>query len=88
MPATRPQPSRRIVFRGSKIDLALQTVELADGTTAEREVVVHRGAVALVPMVDDGHVCLVKNDRHYSTRRTVPVVGRCARWSTIYPIAT
>jgi ADP-ribose pyrophosphatase len=36
---------------------------LADGTAAEREVVVHRGAVALVPMVDDDHVCLVKNDR-------------------------
>ena len=26
--------------------------------------VVHRGAVALVPMVDANHVCLVKNDRH------------------------
>ena len=36
---------------------------LADGTSAEREVVVHRGAVALVPMVDADHVCLVKNDR-------------------------
>ena len=26
--------------------------------------VVHRGAVALVPMVDAHHVCLVKNERH------------------------
>jgi ADP-ribose pyrophosphatase len=37
---------------------------LADGTVAEREVVVHRGAVALVPMVDPSHVCLVRNERH------------------------
>jgi len=47
-----------------KIDLALQSVVLAGGTSADREVVVHRGAVALVPMVDENHVCLVRNDRH------------------------
>jgi ADP-ribose pyrophosphatase len=62
--ATRPQPARRIVFRGVKVDLALQSVLLADGTYADREVVVHPGAVALVPMVDESHVCLVRNDRH------------------------
>jgi ADP-ribose pyrophosphatase len=54
---------RRVVYRGLKIDLALQSIVLADGTVAEREVVVHPGAVALVPMVDADHVCLVKNDR-------------------------
>src|SRR6185312_9027094 len=30
----------------------------------EREVVLHRGAVALVPMVDEDRVCLVRNDRY------------------------
>lgn len=39
-------------------------VTLADGTAAEREVIIHRGAVALVPMVDDEHVCLVRNHRY------------------------
>jgi ADP-ribose pyrophosphatase len=47
-----------------KIDLALQTVALGDGTTIEREVVVHRGAVALVPLLDASRVCLVRNHRH------------------------
>lgn len=56
--------ARRVIFRGRKIDLALQSVRLADGATEEREVVLHRGAVALVPMVDDDHVCLVRNDRY------------------------
>ena len=64
MPSTPPQPAMRIVFRGLKIDLALQSVVLADGTSADREVVIHRGAVALVPMVNENHVCLVRNDRH------------------------
>ncbi|MDR3636445.1 MAG: NUDIX hydrolase [Isosphaeraceae bacterium] len=57
-------PQHRIIFRGRKIDLALQPVRLADGSTQDREVVLHRGAVALVPMVDNDHVCLVRNDRY------------------------
>jgi ADP-ribose pyrophosphatase len=62
--------SRRVIFRGLKIDLALQQVGLRDGTVAEREVVLHRGAVALVPMVDEHHVCLVWN-RRYAIDRTL-----------------
>ena len=54
----------RMIFRGRKIDLALKKIVLADGREAEREVVLHPGAVALVPMVDRDHVCLVKNDRY------------------------
>lgn len=62
--------TRRVIYRGLKIDLALQKVGLRDGTTAEREVVLHRGAVALVPMVDLDHVCLLKN-RRYAIDRTL-----------------
>jgi ADP-ribose pyrophosphatase len=65
-----PSPPRRVIYRGLKIDLALQPVLLADGTRADREVVVHRGAVALVPMVDEQHVCLVENHR-YSVGKTL-----------------
>ena len=61
---TENAPERRVIYRGRKIDLALQAVALADGSTAHREVVVHRGAVALVPMVDPDHVCLVENQRY------------------------
>ena len=57
-------PGRRVIYRGRKIDLALQSVRLADGSVVEREVVVHRGAVALVPLVDSEHVCLVRNRRY------------------------
>ena len=66
----RPMPDRRTIFRGRKVDLALQPVRLADGSMADREVVVHRGAVALVPMVDDDRVCLVENLR-YAVGRTL-----------------
>jgi ADP-ribose pyrophosphatase len=65
-----PSPCRRVIYRGLKIDLALQSVLLSTGTYAEREVVVHRGAVALVPMVGEQHVCLIENHR-YSVGKTL-----------------
>jgi ADP-ribose pyrophosphatase len=63
-------PDRRVIYRGQKIDLALQKVALSDGSTAERELVLHRGAVALLPMVDRDHVCLIRNAR-YSVGKTL-----------------
>lgn len=65
-----PISRRRVIYRGSKIDLALEAVRRVDGTDAERELVVHPGAVALVPMVDDQHVCLVENER-YAVSKTL-----------------
>jgi ADP-ribose pyrophosphatase len=53
-----------VIYRGKKIDLALQPVRLDNGTVKDREVVVHRGAVALVAMVDPDHVCLLRNARY------------------------
>ena len=61
---TEESPPRRIIYRGKKLDLALQSVTLADGSVGDREVVVHRGAVALVAMVDRDHVCLLRNYRY------------------------
>lgn len=61
---SEPLPERRVVFRGHKVDLAIQHLRLADGSVAEREVVLHRGAVALLAMVDEDHVCLVENERY------------------------
>ena len=35
----------------------------ADGTRPRREIVRHPGAVAILPVVDDDHVCLIRNFR-------------------------
>jgi ADP-ribose pyrophosphatase len=55
------------MFRGRKIQVALETETLPDGQTVQRDVVIHPGAVAILPVLDDGAVCLVRNRR--------PVVG-------------
>ena len=36
---------------------------LGDGAVREREVVRHPGAVTILPMIDDAHVCLIRNFR-------------------------
>src|SRR5262249_27744991 len=48
----------------------LQRVRLSDGEYKDRELVIHRGAVALVPIVDPDHVCLLRNFR-YSANETL-----------------
>lgn len=59
--------ARQIVFRGRKIQVALDTTLLPSGETVQRDVVLHPGAVAILPLVDADHVCLVRNRR--------PIVG-------------
>jgi ADP-ribose pyrophosphatase len=58
---------RQIHFRGRKIQVAVETTVLPDGQTVQRDVVLHPGAVAILPVVDAGHICLLQNHR--------PIVG-------------
>jgi ADP-ribose pyrophosphatase len=54
---------REILFTGHKIQLARQTLTAPDGTPLEREMVIHPGAVAVLPWVDADRICLVRNYR-------------------------
>lgn len=58
---------RQIVHRGRKIQVAIETATAADGSTFQRDIVIHPGAVAVLPVVDPGHICLIQNHR--------PIVG-------------
>jgi len=51
------------VFSGRLVKLRVDKVRLPDGRETTREVVVHRGAVAVVPVTDDGKVILVRQYR-------------------------
>lgn len=52
------------VFTGKVINLRVDSVQLPDGKKATREVVEHPGAVAVVPILADGSIILVKQYRH------------------------
>lgn len=54
---------RTIVHVGRKIQVALDTEVLADGSQIRRDVVLHPGAVAILPLLDADRVCLLWNQR-------------------------
>ncbi len=54
----------RTVFAGRLISVRVDEVELADGARTTREVVVHPGAVAIVPRLPDGRMVMIRQYRH------------------------
>jgi ADP-ribose pyrophosphatase len=64
---SEPSPERvvesRRLFEGQIVNLRVDTVELAAGRRATREVVEHADVVAIVPLLEDGDVLLVRQYR-------------------------
>lgn len=54
----------KVVFEGKVLKLRHDQVMLPNGKEASREVVEHPGAVAVVPVTDDGKVLLVRQYRY------------------------
>src|SRR5438477_12175667 len=63
MPSHGAFMTRTIVHVGRKIQVALDTEVLPDGRAIRRDVVLHPGAVAILPLLDAEHVCLLRNHR-------------------------
>src|SRR5438045_9735777 len=55
--------TRTIVHVGRKIRVAIDESLNDRGQLVRRDVVLHPGAVAILPLVTDDHVCLVRNVR-------------------------
>lgn len=72
MSAERLLKSTR-VYDGAVVSLRLDEVELPSGRTAAREIVEHRGAVAIVPLTDDGRVLLVRQFRTAAGRALLEI---------------
>ena len=51
------------IYRGRVVTLRIDTVRLPNGNTARREIVEHRGAVAIVPLLDRETVLLIRQYR-------------------------
>jgi len=52
------------VYEGSFLKARRDTVRLPDGATAQREYIVHPGAVVIIPMFDDGTVLMERQFRY------------------------
>lgn len=53
-----------LVFAGKVIRLKVDQVRLPDGKTSKREVVVHPGAVAVLPITEQGNLLLIRQYRY------------------------
>ncbi len=60
--------SREDIFDGKLIHVVRDTVALPNGRHATREVMLHRGAVAVVPLFEDGTVLMEKQYRYAQGR--------------------
>ena len=65
--------SEDVVFTGRIFNVNRLNVTLPDGNEAQRDVVRHPGAVAVVALTDDGRICLVRQYRASLARVTVEI---------------
>jgi ADP-ribose pyrophosphatase len=56
--------AREELLKGHFLHVVRDTVRLPDGGSASREYVLHPGAVAVVPLLDDGRIVLERQYRH------------------------
>ena len=52
------------LLSGGFLEVRRDTVTLPDGSSASREYIQHPGAVAVIPILDDGRLVLVRQHRH------------------------
>jgi len=64
---------RRKVFSGAAVNFRADTIRLPDGKTATREFMDHPGAVAILPVLSDGRVILVRQYRYPVGEATLEV---------------
>ncbi|WP_456278434.1 NUDIX domain-containing protein [Bacillus sp. AK128] len=65
--------SSKTLFEGRVIDLVLEEVLLPNGKTSTREIVKHPGAVAVIPITDDGKIVMVRQYRKALERELVEI---------------
>jgi len=65
--------SAETIYRGKLLTIRKDRVRLENGRESVREVVVHPGAVAIVPLLPDGRVLLVRQYRYAAGRALLEI---------------
>lgn len=63
MPNPSSRPEKDILLTAARFTVERVTQQLSDGSTMSREVIKHPGAVVILPVLDDGRICLIRNYR-------------------------
>jgi ADP-ribose diphosphatase len=54
---------RQVIHEGRKIKVVLDTSTGPDGQAIRRDMILHPGAVVILPVIDRDHICLLRNYR-------------------------
>lgn len=65
--------STKTLFEGRVIDLHYQEVLLPNGKTSTREIIKHPGAVAVIPITQDGKIIMVEQYRKALERSIIEI---------------
>jgi ADP-ribose pyrophosphatase len=57
---------KQVLYKGRKLNLELHYLQDEQGRRTQREIVVHRGAVVVLPFLDDGDTILLIRNRRYA----------------------
>lgn len=77
----------KIVFRATRYHIEEIQHRQRDGAVHPRKVIRHPGAVAIVPVLDDGRICLIRNHR-FTVDRVLLELPAGTREADEQPIAT
>ncbi|WP_058485415.1 NUDIX domain-containing protein [Defluviitalea phaphyphila] len=61
------------IYKGKIISLVKDTIELPDGRTTTRDVVLHNGAAAIVPVDNQGNILFVRQYRHPAKEELIEI---------------
>ena len=71
-----PHPERikrTLIHNGSIVDFYADTMELPDGGTEVFDFIKHKGAAAVIPVMDDGRILMVKQHRNAVDQYTLEI---------------
>jgi ADP-ribose pyrophosphatase len=63
----------KLLHRGKKYSFKTDEVQLPNGKTTTRDTVDHPGAIAIVPVLDDGRILLVKQYRYSAAKEMLEI---------------
>ena len=64
---------RELVYKGAILDIYRDTMALPNGNTAQWDFVFHKGAAAVVPVLPDGRILMVRQYRNALERETLEI---------------
>lgn len=64
MPERPPGTNEKVLFSGQRFQIHQVSAELPDGSSIEKQIIRHPGAVVILPLIDREHVLMIRNYRY------------------------